>query len=93
MELPQPEYVGMMAGEDSGGARSPKYPSTVTKVSHLISAEHIFHIIYMCWYITQLRLVSIFHNAILHNYYKAAWLIMFRCLSVWEIKLPREPFS
>ena len=52
MEVPQPEYVGMMAGEDSGGARSPKYPSTVTKVSHLVSAEHIFNIIYMYWYIT-----------------------------------------
>ena len=39
MEFPQPEYVGLMAGEDSGGARSPKYPSTVTKVD--ISHEEL----------------------------------------------------
>ena len=32
MELPEPDYVGAMAGDDLGGARSPKYPSTVTKV-------------------------------------------------------------
>ena len=32
VELPQPEYVGLMAGEDDGGARAPKYTTTVTKV-------------------------------------------------------------
>lgn len=36
MELPAPAYVGSMAGEDSGGARSPKYPSTVTKVCNTL---------------------------------------------------------
>ena len=35
MELPQPEFVGLMAGDDSSGARSPKYPSTVTKVLYM----------------------------------------------------------
>ena len=32
VELPQPEYIGSMFGDDSGGALSPKYPSIVTKV-------------------------------------------------------------
>lgn len=48
MELPAPAYIGSMAGEDSGGARSPKYPSTVTKVCNTHIVLSVAWIYYHC---------------------------------------------
>jgi hypothetical protein len=37
VSIPEPEFLQSREKEDDGGTRSPKYPSTVTKVQYSIS--------------------------------------------------------